>query len=360
MLALQDAPLGSVALDGVRLRLEEIDTGAAKLDLTLHLAETKEGLSGRWEYCTDLFETTTIRRLAGHFQRLLEAVAGDPERRLSDLPLLGTAERHQLLVEWNDTAWDLSPQSSLHGLFERQARRAAGAVALVCGERSLTYGELDRRAGLLGRRLRILGVGPEVRVGLLADRSIEMVVAVLAVLKAGGAYVPLDPAHPPQRLRWMLEDAAAAMLLTTGRWADRVDWSRRLSLEDDREQDAAPASSVPLAPVAPDHLAYVIYTSGSTGRPKGVMVPHRTLVNYLRWSAEAYGVRTGASAAVHSPLGFDLTVTSLWVPLVSGGCVELLPATGGIEGLQAALEAAGSPSTCSRSRRRTWRPWGRF
>ena len=185
MLALQDAPLGSVALDGVRLRLEEIDTGAAKLDLTLHLAETKEGLSGRWEYCTDLFETTTIRRLAGHFQRLLEAVAGDPERRLSDLPLLGTAERHQLLVEWNDTAWDLLPQSSLHGLFERQARRAAGAVALVCGERSLTYGELDRRAGLLGRRLRILGVGPEVRVGLLADRSIEMVVAVLAVLKAG-------------------------------------------------------------------------------------------------------------------------------------------------------------------------------
>ena len=339
MLALQSGPPRDLDLGGIRLRPEEVDTGTAKFDLTLHLTEREEGLAGRWEYRSDLFKPATIRRLAGHFAGLLAAIAAAPDRRLSDLPSLTAAEGQQLLLEWNDTAADPPAELGFHRLFERQAARVPGATALVAGGRSLTYAELDRWAGGWARRLRGLGVGPEVRVGLLFDRSPEMVAAALAVLKAGGVYVPLDPEHPPARLRWILEDAGAALLLTVDRLADRVSWSPRLSLDADPGGTEPPFSTS----VEPASLAYVIYTSGSTGWPKGVMISHGALLGYLSWSVEAYGLGAGAGAPVHSPLGFDLTVTSLWGPLVSGGAVELLPPARGVEALQAALGSAGPP-----------------
>jgi amino acid adenylation domain-containing protein len=339
MMALQSGLLRDLDLGGIRLRPEELDTGTAKLDLTLHLAGGEAGLSGRWEYRSDLFEPATIQRLAGHFAGLLAEIAAEPGRRLSDIHLLTAAERQQLLVEWNDTSAAPSAEMGLHRLFELQAARVPGAVALVAGGRELDYAQLDGWAGRWAHRLRSLGVGPEVRVGLLFDRSTEMVVAMLAVLKAGGVYVPLDPEHPPARLRWLLEDAGAAMLLTVDRLADRVSWSPQLSL-DVGVRETEPLFSTRVEPAS---LAYVIYTSGSTGRPKGVMISHDALSSYLGWSVEAYDLAAGGGAPVHSPLGFDLTVTSLWGPLVSGGTVDLLPSARGVEALQASLETAGAP-----------------
>ncbi len=185
----------------------DVDVGTAKFDLSIELDDRPEGIIGRFEYNTDLFEEATIVRMMGHFQRLLEAVAADPSRRVSTLPMLTEAERHQLLVEWNDTAAAYPRESCFHELFAAQAARTPDAIAAVCGEQQITYRELNARANQLARHLQARGVGPDTFVGLCMNRSVEMLVGLLAVLKAGGAYIPLDPAYPQERLAFMLEDA---------------------------------------------------------------------------------------------------------------------------------------------------------
>jgi amino acid adenylation domain-containing protein len=334
-------------------RLDELATGlqisevrsreTSNYPLTF-LASLGTALSLSLFYDADRFEATWIHQAMGHLETLLTRMTEAPEPWLGDLSLLTASERQQVLVEWSHTP-AAQTDASLHGLLAAQAARTPDAVAVVARGESLTYRELDGRANRLARVLRRLGAGPEARVGVALQRSAELVVALLAVLKAGAAYVPFDPEHPRSRLAFLLADslvsAAPALLLTRERWRglflELVPAARarlRIFSLDAEEETVRQESGEPLAESAdPGNLAYVLYTSGSTGQPKGVMVPHRGLVAYLEWCRRAYGVVEGKAVPVHSPVGFDLTVTSLFTPLLAGGCLLLLPEEDGVEAL---------------------------
>jgi amino acid adenylation domain-containing protein len=302
----------------------------------------------RLAYDPRRFDAPAVDRLLGHLQTLLAGMAAAPGKTLGSLPLLSAAEQHQMLAEWNDVAseFEVGSEECLHHLFEAQAERAPEAVAVRRGDRSLTYAELNAEADRLAAYLRVLGVGPEVRVGICAERSLEMVTGLLGILKAGGAYVPLDPTYPAERLAFLVEDAlggTGSVLLTQASLAHRFEGltdATVVCLDTDWAAIAGESRAVvPAAAPSGDDLAYVIYTSGSTGRPKGVMVHHRGAVNYLRWAVAAYDVADGDGAPVHSSLAFDLTVTSLFAPLAAGRGVELIADEEGVEGLAAALQS---------------------
>jgi natural product biosynthesis luciferase-like monooxygenase protein len=322
MFALQ-TPRG-LELPGLAVSPVEVHTGTSKFDLTLTVEERPEGLAGSFEYSTDLFDAATMERMAGHFRTLLEGAVADPDAPLSRLPLLTEAER-RLLVSWNDTAADC-PHRCIHQLFEDRAAKAPGAVAVAAEELQLTYGELNARANRLARHLQRLGVGPDVRVGLCTERSLDMVVGLLGILKAGGAYVPLDPAYPEDRLAFMLGDAGVAALLTQGHLAGRLSacGARTLCLDTGWAGVAREPDDNPEAGVAPENLAYVIYTSGSTGRPKGVMVEHRNVVNFF--IAMDRHLRPEAGPGVWlavTSLSFDISALELLWTLARGFKVVL-------------------------------------
>src|SRR6185295_12065419 len=297
------------------------DPGVAKLDLLLALTEDAGGLHGSLEYRTELFDRTTIARLAGHLVCLLDGAVRAPRAPLPALGLLAEAERHQLLTEWNDTAAAKGEETTLHARVEAQARRSPQAVAVVCRERSLTYAELDRRAERLAWRLRGLGVGPEARVGLCAERSPEMVAGLLGILKAGGAYVPLDPGYPRERLAFLLEDSGAAVVLGGASVLDRLPAGAQVVPLEDEEPGGPEGAGAP--PVSPDHLAYLIYTSGSTGRPKGVAIEHKSATALLAWAKGAFSDEEVAAVFASTSIGFDLSVFEIFVPLSRGGRVIL-------------------------------------
>ncbi|HEX7772326.1 MAG TPA: amino acid adenylation domain-containing protein, partial [Pyrinomonadaceae bacterium] len=322
MFALQNAPLGKVELPGLSLKLAAGDSGTSKFDLTLFLEESAGGLVGMWEYSTDLFDESTIRRMATHFQTLLEGVVSDPRRRLFDLPLLPESERQQLLREFNDTAAEFPQDVRVHELFEQQVARTPEQVAVVSEQERVSYRELNERAGALAQRLRSLGVGPEARVGILLERSVEMVVALLGVLKAGGAYVPLDPQYPSERLRFMLADAQVVVLLTSERLSHLLPtYDVQLICLD---QDSAPVSTAqPRTAVVAENLAYVIYTSGSTGTPKGVAITHRSASTMLHWAREVFSPEQLRGVLASTSICFDLSVFEIFLPLSVGGKVIL-------------------------------------
>jgi amino acid adenylation domain-containing protein len=342
MLVLQNAPVEDhvsspepvISLSGL-----DIDIGTSQFDLVVSIEESEGSLLAYWNYMTDLFEPATIARMFSHFRNLLEGVVADPGRRISALDILGDDERRRLLAVANGARAPFGDGACAHEMFEAQAARTPEATAVIGGGERLSYAELNERANRLARRLRALGVGPEEVVGLHFGRSVEMVVALLAVLKAGGAYVPLDLAHPADRLAFMLEDSGARLLVNGRGLAGPPHAGRaRVVCVDDERPSVEEQSGENLPPAATaDNLAYVIYTSGSTGRPKGVMIPHRGLTNYLSWAAREYRAAEGRGAPLHSPVGFDLTVTSLFLPLLAGGCVELVPEDAGVEGLRGAL-----------------------
>ncbi|HEX4499474.1 MAG TPA: condensation domain-containing protein, partial [Thermoanaerobaculia bacterium] len=257
VLVLQNAPVETLEIEALSLRPVDMPSPTAKFDLTLNLSEHDGGLLGFVEYATDLFDATTIDRLVASFERLLAAAMAGPELRTGELPILGDAERHQLL-EWGGIRQEMPVSSTLHGRFAERARRTPAAPALTCGEATLSYGELDQRSNRLARWLRDRGAGPESRVGLSLDRSVDLVVGILGVLKSGAAYVPLDPASPPERQAFVVEDADLKIVVG----AREIERSQ--SLPDGDLEPLGDASS----------LAYVIYTSGSTGQPKGTLITH--------------------------------------------------------------------------------------
>ncbi len=295
-----------------------------------------EGLSIRILYDQERFETTDVRRILGHFGTVLQGFAAGSGERLAEVPVLAAAERHQLLYEWNDTRAVLPPARSLPELFTARLERHREAIAVVAGEHHLSYGELDRRAGRLAGDLRRRGVGAEARVGILSERSPEMVIGLLGVLKAGGAYVPVDPSFPRERLAYLLEDGGVGLVLTQDKLAAKLAEHGVEALCLDAAAEGG-EEEAPAAGPRPGDLAYVIHTSGSTGWPKGVMIPHRGLMNYLLWATEAYDLDAGRGSLVHSSLGFDLTVTGLWGPLLTGRRVVLLGGDAGIESLAPTL-----------------------
>ncbi len=353
-------------LDGLTVSYMNAHTAAAKYDLTLYLTDVGEEIWLELEYCTDLFTAETIRRMVGHFQTLLEGAVASPEERLDSLPVLTAAERHQLLVEWNDTRADYPRQSCLHELFEAQASQTPDKVAVVCEGRECTYHELNQHADRLAWHLRMLGVGPDVLVGLYMDRSLEMVVGVLGILKAGGAYLPMDPAHPSQRLGFLLEDAQPRVIVTQQRLAgalpphaasvvclDAPGWQSGAGLRDPREHRIG-NGKLPL-PLDPTSLAYVLYTSGSTGRPKGVQVSHRAVVNLLTSMRREPGLATDDKLLSVTTLAFDIAALELFLPLTTGACVVIASREVATDGRRLARLLDECGATVMQATPATWR-----
>ncbi len=318
LFTVQTAQRGGPAIPGLDVSAVEVESGVAKFDLTLTLAESPSGFSGSIEYNTDLFDGGTAERLAARFASLLEAAAGDPGLPVADLPLLLPAERLQLLA-WNATGAAPVSGLCLHELFAAQAARTPEAVALVHGADRWTYAELAARAGGLARYLRGLGVGPEVRVAVCLERSPDLIVGLLGVLAAGGAYVPIDPAYPQERQTLMLEDSGAAVLV------NRSLQCLKAPLPDD-------------SGVTPGNLAYLIYTSGSTGRPKAVAIEHRSAVALAGWGREHFSAEELSGVLAATSVCFDLSVFEIFVPLAWGGTVFLADNALALPALPAAHE----------------------
>ncbi|OWY69320.1 non-ribosomal peptide synthetase [cyanobacterium TDX16] len=367
-IALQNTPITALELPGLALSQFEFDSGTSRLDLEFHSWQTPAGLQGQIIYSTDLFDRSTIVRMLGHFQTLLEGIVVNPERRLADLPILTAAERQQLLVEWNLTQQDY-PSQCIHQLFEAQADKMPNAIAVVYKDEQLTYQELNYRSNQLASYLQKLGVAPEVKVGICVERSLLMIVGILGILKAGGAYVPLDPAYPSERLKFMLEDAQITILLTQQSLAplftegsgDRQSLAPSSEGSGDR-QSLAPSSEgcgdrQSLAPllkggwgdlqplyldrdweivaqqsgeninsgVTAANFAYIIYTSGSTGQPKGVLVEHGGLCNLAQAQIHTFDLKPEHRILQFASLSFDASIFEIVMAWAVGATLYLVP-----------------------------------
>lgn len=302
------------------------ESGVSKFDLTLDSVERPAGIDFEIEYAADLFRPESVERLADHFLNILSAVAANPGTALRDLDSLPAAERRFLLDDYNATAADYPSDRTLHALFEEQAARAPERTALVYDGAAVTYGELNAAANRLARVLRARGAGPGRFVGILMHRRPELVTAILGVLKAGGAYVPIDPSYPADRVAYIAEDSGMAFLVSESALADRIGGPAERLVWEELEL-AAESPDNPLASARPEDLVYMIYTSGSTGKPKGVMLRHRNAVNYLAWAQRVYLEGEPLAFSLHSSISFDLTVTSVFTPLLSGNTLVIYPDT---------------------------------
>ncbi|MCP4662641.1 MAG: AMP-binding protein, partial [bacterium] len=324
MFALQNAPRGSAELSDLVLSPLPAQQGTAKFDLTLFMSET--GVDGRLEYNTDLFDATTMERFAAHFARLLGGIVEDPERRLSELPLVSAAERHQLLEAWNDTAAALPQVAGVAELFGAQALRTPERLALVFADEQWSYRELERRSNRLAHHLRDWGVGPEVAVGVAIERSVDLVAAMLGILKSGGFVVPLDRSLPAERLAFIIEESGVEVILTRRDSHQHLPdhRARTLLLDDESEAIARQPSASPARAVTAENLAYVIYTSGTTGRPKGISLIHRTLTNLTAWQLRATAPDAGLRTSQFAPLSFDVSFQETFSTLGAGGTLVVL------------------------------------
>jgi amino acid adenylation domain-containing protein len=328
----------ALELAGVEATLEEAVPGTAKCDLLLEVTATGDGLAIAWELDAARFDAAAIARLAEHFEILFDAALCRPDAPIARLPLV-IAEQAYAAVSAAHEAVD--PDGDLIAAIDARAARDPQAIACALGERELRFGELVERATALAHALRRRGVGRETVVGVYLPRSPELVIATLAILKAGGAYLALDVDHPPERLRFMIEDARAALVCTDGAPAALPTGVALLDVT--APPDAGAGRGVPIdGDVDGRQLAYIMYTSGSTGQPKGVMIERAALWSYVRWARDAYELDRGDGAPVHSSVAFDLTVTSLFVPLAAGRCVVLVPEQRGVGALARALRERGN------------------
>ncbi|HEX2081289.1 MAG TPA: amino acid adenylation domain-containing protein [Longimicrobium sp.] len=325
--ALRNGPADGLRLPGVEAQALDVELETAKFDLTLALEAGEKGLEGRIGYATELFEAATVARLGEHYRTLLEGIAADPGRRLSELSLLGEAERRQVLADWSAAAAPLPGDRCVHELFAEQAERTPEAVAVLCGEQRVSYAELNARVERTARLLRGAGVGAEQRVAIFMERGAELVASLLGVLRAGGCYVPVDPEYPSERVAYLLRDSGAAVVLTQAELRARLPAGEARVLEVERpregpgeggERDAARGG----VEVDPAQLAYVIYTSGSTGTPKGVQVSHRNLARSTaaRFAHYPEPVR---GFLLLSSVSFDSSVAGIFWTLCAGGTLHL-------------------------------------
>ncbi|MEB3279243.1 MAG: amino acid adenylation domain-containing protein [Lyngbya sp.] len=321
---LQNTPIFQVELTGLTITDLPIESTTAKFDLTLGMQNTADGLAGVFEYNTDLFDRGTIERMSGHLVTLLEGIVANPQERVSQLPILTEIEREQLLVDWNDTQVDYPQDQCIHQLFEEQVERNPNAVAVVFENEKLTYSELNSRANQLAHYLlENYRIQPDNLIGICVERSLEMIVGILAILKAGGAYVPLDPDYPQDRLKWMLEDAKIQVLLTQKRVVKRLPHHQAQAVYLEDLEIAKPHQNNPETLVKSFHLANVIYTSGSTGKPKGVMVKHSGLCNLNQAQIQAFGLHSESRILQFASLSFDASIWEILMALGSGGTLYL-------------------------------------
>nr|VFJ60059.1 MAG: amino acid adenylation domain-containing protein [Candidatus Kentron sp. DK] len=312
--------VGEMDWELVRLPQQRDET-----DIQLQLINLPDGQYGALQYAADLFDRSTAERWIGHFTRLLEGIVAEPDRPISKLPLLTEVERRRILVEWNNTETPYPSDRCLHEAFQEQAAKTPDAVAVLFGDEQVSYGELNAHANRLAHRLRELGVGPEVLVGLCLERSVEMIVGLLAILKAGGAYVPLDPEYPRERLAFMAEDAGLKVLLCHGATRERLPECPGRILELDAQAEAIAEESTDNPPrlAGPENLAYVIYTSGSTGRPKGVMVEQEMAASHIRNVISLFGLKSEDRMLQFASLNFDASMDQIFGALAAGAGLVL-------------------------------------
>ncbi|QSX79619.1 non-ribosomal peptide synthetase [Agrilutibacter solisilvae] len=327
---------GESSLPDLSLSPIENAKHSAQFDLSLSMTETPDGLVGGLVFATDLFDRSTVERMAGHWMTLLAAMVADDSQQLSRLPLLCAAQREQVLHGFNATQTEFERDSTLHALFERQVERTPDAIALECDGQRVPYGELNTRANQVAHRLVELGVRPDDRVAICATRGVDMVVGMLAILKAGGGYVPLDPGYPLDRLAYMLADCTPVVVLTQAALRSEMPMLGALSVpvvlldaefpcRDGEATSSADASMNPcIDGLTSRHLAYVIYTSGSTGQPKGVMIEHFNAANLLAWAHASFTPEQLATTVMATSINFDLAVYELFVPLAIGATVRLV------------------------------------
>ena len=325
LFAFRNVPTHELTLPGLEIKLLRGEQITAKFDLGLFVSEINDGFGLRWEYNSDLYRAETIERMSEHYRTLLESALSDPQKRISELPLLTESERRQILVEWNRTGSDYPRDKCVHQLFEAQAARTPEATAVKFRDQQLTYRELNDRANRLAHYLRRCGIGREERVGVYVERSLDMMVALFAVQKAGAAYVPLDPDYPRERIGITLQDADVKMIISQQSLASSLptgsakvfcldsDWK---NLEKESCENPAPVSD-------PSDLIYIIFTSGSTGRPKGVQVPHRAVVNLLTFMAKQLAMNSSDVFPALASFAFDMCIPELYLGLMVGGQVAI-------------------------------------
>jgi amino acid adenylation domain-containing protein len=323
MFTLQNQPtLTELTLPGLKASVPPKEFKTSQCDLKVDMHEVADGFGGALEYNLDLFDRATAVRMVEHFENLLAAIVADPETRLSDLPMLSEEQTRALVAS---TGTKALPNACIHQLFEAQVAATPDATAAVFRDEHLSYRELDRRANQLARYLRAEGVQTGDLIAVCLEHSIDELVGLLGVLKAGAAYVPVDPEHPEQRIAFVLDDANVTAVLTQQDFAlELAMLGRRIICMDldwsNISQQTGAGADVELSP---DNLAYIIYTSGSTGEPKGACISHRSLVNYISWARDVYLQNESLNFALYSSLAFDLTVTSIYVPLITGNTVAI-------------------------------------
>ncbi len=342
MFLLQSEEILPLQFPGVRAEHFQVGNILTDYDLALDVVEQDDQVICRFKSNADLFESETITRMTHHFQTLLEAMVANLQQKISEVPLVGEAERHKLLIEWNQTARDLPADVCAPQLFEQQVARTPNATAIIFEDQQLTYAELNAGANKLAHYLRGLGVGPDSLVGISIERSLELAIGVLGILKAGAAYVPLDPTFPKDRLAFMIEDTNVPVLLTSQRLAKELPAHRArvVCLDSDWKEIALESNENPGAIASPDNLVYVIYTSGSTGRPKGVRSNHRGLTNILCSLQREPGITADDIVLSVTTLSFDIFSQDLLLPLITGARLVIVSSEVAADGslLRAALE----------------------
>lgn len=320
MFALQNTRVSVQEVSGLTLRTLEFDSGTAQLDIFLSMSESQEGLTGCLEYNTDIFDSTTITQFINNFQTLLENIVANPEQLICELSLLTASKQEQLIFKFNETLADYPQDASLHQLFEQQVQLTPDSLALISESEELTYRQLNHRVNQLAHYLQKHGVTKEILVAICLERSVDMVVGILAVLKAGGAYIPLDPNYPVERLSFMLSDSQASLLITKQEILEKLSLSsaKTVCLDIHFDQIAQESQENPISTSKADNLAYIIYTSGSTGTPKGVLGTHRGTVNGLHWLWKTYPFTQGEVCCQKTAISFVDSVWEIFAPLLGG------------------------------------------
>ncbi|QHZ56608.1 tyrocidine non-ribosomal peptide synthetase TycB [Brevibacillus sp. NSP2.1] len=321
---LQNMDAGLIELEGMTVTPYVPEGNMAKFDLSLEASENAAGLSFCFEFCTKLFKRETIERMSLHYLQILQAASENTEQKLAQVEMLTAHEKQELLVHFNDTA-TLSPaESTLSQLFEEQAHKTPEQTAIVFGDKRLTYRELNERANQLAHTLRKKGVQAEQSVGIMAQRSLEMAIGIIAILKAGGAYVPIDPDYPHERIAYMLEDCEARLILTQKGLDEKLAADVERLYLDEEKSYAPSAENLEPMHTAGD-LAYIIYTSGTTGKPKGVMVEHRGIVNSVTWNRDEFALSVRDRGTLSLSFAFDAFALTFFTLIISGSTVVLMP-----------------------------------
>lgn len=325
MFVFQETPILALQLPDLTITPLSIDNGIAKLDLTLYIEDNQNNLVGFFEYNTDIFSQETIIRMSYNWQTLVESIVSKPAEKIAKLSLLSRGEQQKLVREWNNTETNNQCDRCLHNLFEEQVNQTPLATAVTFGETSLTYLELNKKANQLAHYLEKQGVKIDDLVGICLERSLEMVITLLAILKVGAAYVPLDPTYPSERLNFILEDTKIQIILTQKYLSQSlvVEKIKIINLDIDQEIINQQAETNPLNNCNPESLAYIIYTSGSTGNPKGVMNTHVGVCNRLLWMQSAYNLKTTDVVLQKTPFSFDVSVWEFFWALITGGSIVL-------------------------------------